>query len=129
MSNSEQKRAVNRAWYARNAEHCRTMERARYRRNKNKIAQQRRDRIGAIRAQRGLPEPTRPEPVLCECCGRHFSSTDKRGYRLSLDHDHTTGKFRGWLCGDCNRGIGLLGDNLEGVRRALAYLETVEILT
>jgi hypothetical protein len=39
-----------------------------------------------------------------------------------MDHDHGTGAFRGWLCTPCNAGIGLLGDNAEGVRRALQYL-------
>jgi hypothetical protein len=42
---------------------------------------------------------------------------------MHLDHDHVTGKFRGWLCGACNRGIGMLGDNLAGVMRAAAYLQ------
>ena len=41
-----------------------------------------------------------------------------------FDHDHTTGKFRGWLCSPCNTAIGHLGDNLEGVMRAVRYLET-----
>jgi hypothetical protein len=42
--------------------------------------------------------------------------------RTQLDHDHTTGDFRGWVCGACNRGLGELGDNLASLRRALAYL-------
>lgn len=67
----------------------------------------------------GYPEPTRPCPEKCEACGRPPSSN--KG--LALDHDHVTGKFRGWLCDLCNRGIGQLGDNLEGVKKALEYLE------
>lgn len=42
---------------------------------------------------------------------------------MSLDHCHHTGLFRGWLCGKCNTAIGKLGDTLEGVKRAVAYLE------
>ena len=38
----------------------------------------------------------------CECCGRID--------RLFLNHCHTTGAYRGWLCGQCNLSLGLLGD-------------------
>jgi len=39
-----------------------------------------------------------------------------------LDHDHETGAFRGWLCRNCNSGLGFLGDNAEGLGGALMYL-------
>jgi hypothetical protein len=55
-----------------------------------------------------------PAGTPCECCGRLG--------RLCLDHDHTTDAFRGWLCNACNISIGLMGDNTEGVRKALTYL-------
>ncbi len=42
---------------------------------------------------------------------------------LSVDHDHETGKVRGLLCGPCNKAIGLLADNPNLLRAALAYLE------
>lgn len=73
------------------------------------------------RKKRGLPEPSRPEPILCECCGRQRGRTS-----LNLDHDHPTGKFRGWLCGSCNRGIGLLSDTIDGLQRAIDYLRASE---
>lgn len=41
---------------------------------------------------------------------------------MALDHDHVTGKFRGWICARCNVGLGLLGDNIEGLQAAIAYL-------
>jgi hypothetical protein len=70
------------------------------------------------RQRHKYPSPTRPCPALCENCGR------PPGERaLHLDHDHTAGKFRGWLCFACNSGIGKLGDNIAGLRRAIAYLE------
>jgi len=69
-----------------------------------------------LHAKKGLPVPTRPEPRECECCGR----TSKR--HLALDHCHETGVFRGWLCFDCNTGVGKLGDNEQGLLRALKYL-------
>ena len=42
---------------------------------------------------------------------------------LCVDHCHSTNKIRGLLCFDCNTGIGKLGDNLDGLSRAVAYLE------
>ena len=61
------------------------------------------------------PQPAAGTP--CACCGR----IDK----LFCDHDHATGKFRAWICRNCNSGIGLLGDSEAGLRQALAYLERV----
>src|SRR5580704_16633118 len=59
-------------------------------------------------------------PAVCECCG---SPQTGRKKVLSIDHCHSTGELRGWLCHRCNTGIGMLGDDASGLRRALAYLE------
>jgi hypothetical protein len=65
------------------------------------------------RLKKRVPAPPRGSP--CECCGQVAES-------LELDHCHRTGEFRGWCCGRCNKGIGLLQDSLEGVLLAAAYL-------
>jgi hypothetical protein len=57
----------------------------------------------------GQPSPS------CEICHRIG--------RVVLDHDHATNEFRGWLCRECNTSLGNLGDDVAGLRRALAYLE------
>lgn len=44
-------------------------------------------------------------------------------YRLHIDHDHATGKVRGWLCSDCNTALGLLHDSLEKINGLKKYLE------
>ena len=72
----------------------------------------------AQRDRMGLPTPTRSCPETCECCGKLPTN-----YSLHLDHDHATGKFRGWLCRHCNLAIGKLGDSLAGVELAIAYLQ------
>jgi len=57
----------------------------------------------------------------CASCG----TTEPKGSsnQWHVDHCHDTGKVRGLLCILCNIGIGCLGDNLQGVRNALLYLE------
>lgn len=62
-----------------------------------------------------LREIAPPKPQACECC-------ERTGVELCLDHDHDTNAFRGWICHECNRSIGQLGDTPEGVAKALAYL-------
>ena len=42
---------------------------------------------------------------------------------LHIDHCHTTGEVRGLLCIGCNTALGKLGDDLKGLRAAVAYLE------
>lgn len=42
---------------------------------------------------------------------------------LCIDHDHEDGCFRGFLCDRCNRGIGLLRDSAQVLRKAVCYLE------
>lgn len=62
----------------------------------------------------------------CGLCGQVPANTQHA--KLLPDHNHKTGKFRGVICGQCNRGLGLLGDTLEQIRLALAYLEHGESL-
>lgn len=57
---------------------------------------------------------------VCAICGSR--SPGKRLTKFCVDHDHETGTVRGLLCTSCNQGIGLLGDTLEGVEAAAAYL-------
>jgi hypothetical protein len=71
------------------------------------------------RKKAGIPEASYACPEHCECCGRKMGE----GKQKHLDHDHVTGAFRGWLCNRCNLGIGMLGDCLEGVLKAVAYLK------
>jgi len=57
----------------------------------------------------------------CAICG-----TDNWGGRHDkphADHCHETGKFRGILCDECNRAIGILHEDPARLRAAAAYLE------
>ena len=63
-----------------------------------------------------LKHPRPPAGTPCECCGRVS--------KLHLDHAHGSDEFRGWICRECNSSLGLMGDSIEGVKKALTYLET-----
>jgi hypothetical protein len=56
----------------------------------------------------------------CAICGK---SQDKLGYTLQVDYDHISGKVRGLLCKKCNLGIGMFGESVENIERAIRYLE------
>tara|TARA_B100001250_G_scaffold293225_1_gene254862 strand:+ start:939 stop:1508 length:570 start_codon:yes stop_codon:yes gene_type:complete len=43
--------------------------------------------------------------------------------KIVLDHDHSTGKVRGYLCESCNTGIGRFKDNIELLKNAIKWLE------
>lgn len=54
---------------------------------------------------------------LCAICKRPPAKE-----RLVVDHCHASGRVRGLLCRNCNSGIGKLGDSIETLRAAVAYL-------
>lgn len=87
---------------------------------------------------------------ICKTCRKHNNSTASRLKRahvkqfgkpppyspcaicrdtpktLVFDHCHKTEQFRGWLCRSCNCSIAKLGDNVEGLKKALHYLQDFE---
>ena len=59
---------------------------------------------------------------VCAICGK----PDPKFSNLAVDHCHESGQVRGLLCRLCNTGIGALGDNVEGLLKALEYLKRYE---
>lgn len=67
-----------------------------------------------------LEQAGRPQPTNCEIC-EVVVSRGKAG--ICFDHDHKTGKFRGWICTNCNFILGHSHDNPEVLRKIIIYLE------
>ncbi len=126
MEQIEKRRERARAYYQKTAEARRAWARAWYKANvdrkKENSKSYRERQKESKRRQEGLEQPTRDAPAACECCGAARAEW-LVGYTLCYDHCHKTGKFRGWLCRKCNTGIGKLGDTLDGVQRAIKYLQ------
>ncbi|WP_224790320.1 endonuclease VII domain-containing protein [Pseudomonas fluorescens] len=55
----------------------------------------------------------------CAICGKH---ANPKGYCLAVDHCHESGRIRGILCTNCNRGLGLFRDSTDLIKRAIEYL-------
>jgi hypothetical protein len=59
----------------------------------------------------------------CALCGKHQSEMVRA---LSVDHEHgETGEYsvRGLLCGPCNGSLGTFGDSIEGLQKAIDYIQ------
>lgn len=89
----------------------------------DRVAKERARKRWSKRSQR-LGYRVRPENIphpgaYCEVCDQAFG--DKGPV---FDHNHATLRFRGWLCSNCNRALGLLGDSPRRLASALNYLMT-----
>lgn len=63
----------------------------------------------------------------CAICGGY--STHSHGEKrtpLVFDHCHETGKFRGLICNQCNRAIGMMGDSADRIEKVARYLREAE---
>ena len=84
----------------------------------------------------GHLRPKEGSDYCCPICERNETEITMNGIRFSqtrvrkfttvwtLDHDHETGEFRGFICNDCNIGIGRFFENPVALRNAADYVIT-----
>lgn len=62
---------------------------------------------------------------VCPICLKNEEELKGTGGNASIwvvDHNHDTDDFRGHLCHNCNRGLGVFQDSIERLQRAINYL-------
>jgi len=57
---------------------------------------------------------SRKRPEICDICQRMGN--------ICFDHDHKTGKFRGWICSNCNVALGMVDDNPQILIEMINYI-------
>lgn len=83
------------------------------------------DKVSAInrRTKYGISQE-QYQAALDRQGGKCYSCPSTEG--LCVDHCHETGRFRGLLCGPCNRALGLLKDDPIRLRRLIQYLKEID---
>ncbi len=82
------------------------------------------DRVKRIRLSDQEKLARRRKPKQCEICSVFVNKTKTMSFtNICFDHDHKTGKFRGWICRRCNTILGYVKDSPELLKRLANYLE------
>ena len=101
-----------------NFEEHRVKEKRRYAARKDKAREKRLNNFYGITSQE-YTFLLQQQNNKCACCG--VDQGDVASF--NVDHDHKDGRVRGLLCRRCNLGIGQLGDKVDGLMAAVAYLQ------
>lgn len=102
-----------------------------YKRNKIKINEynikNRYKKYGML--MQDVIEMIKTQNGLCGCCGSKLDEigfnkkvNKKSIYRPQVDHDHSSFKVRGIICGSCNLLLGHAYDDISKLEKAIIYL-------
>jgi hypothetical protein len=109
----------NKTYYTTNKEKVKNTSKNWYLNNKDKVKNTKTKRKFGITTQ----EKNILFAIQGYCCAICKSKTNTRGREWDVDHCHKTGKVRGILCSNCNRGLGLFQDNAMYLLTASQYLQ------
>ena len=128
----EQKRkreSYLKSWKEKNKEKLKVQSRNWKRNNRDRVNEQIKIRykssrlviLARIRNRKYKIDPLEYDKInkegICPLCKR------KTCKNLSVDHDHKTGKIRGFICNNCNVALGRVEDSPEILRALAVYLE------
>lgn len=88
-------------------------EKQRERRRNNRIEYNIQQNLRILRRKEKIAGRKKPES--CEICG----ANDRV---IVFDHNHEIGKFRGWICHNCNAVIGMAKEDPDVLQRIIEYL-------
>lgn len=74
-------------------------------------------------AQKKLAQAKKPHLVPFECPICNKRTIAGVTSKVVLDHDHTTGAPRDWICDSCNTGIGRFKDSVELLQKAIEFIQ------
>jgi hypothetical protein len=122
----EQVRATARKWQTTNREHVRDKQKKWKDTNLWKLQSYGRQRLYGI-SEFDCNRLHDLQEWSCAICRQTPEELDKRTGRmkaksLHTDHNHKTGKVRGFLCSTCNTGLGNFRDSIDNLRNAIQYL-------
>ena len=67
------------------------------------------------------------EDYKCPICGEGLGGKRLRGNTSwSLDHCHKTLKYRGYICHNCNSGLGMLKDDINLLTKGIEWIRKSE---
>ena len=62
----------------------------------------------------------------CAICGLP-GDQDQMSKSMPIDHNHETGEYRDIICSHCNTALGLVKDNIETLKKMIAYLRKHQV--
>ena len=107
---------VARIWRKRNREKLATCARLRYQRNPQEELDRVRFKKYGITGEE-YREIILRQGIKCPICNKDITNNP------SVDHNHATGKIRGFICNKCNLAIGNAEDSPDRLRAMASYLE------
>lgn len=112
---------INWRYYKNNTESRLINVRAYAKKNQHKIRERNIKKIYGKEIQDIMDMMTLQKGCCAICNGSLINPDSIKNY--AIDHNHSTGKVRGFLCNNCNTSLGLMKENREAILEMVKYLD------